>query len=141
MAKTSKKSKENAFPPSGPTPDSATNIPGKNGAGGPAIGKISATKSTKSTGQSRGAAKRGSRATGKTSRTGKPRAATAIGSSRRPRQVVISDDDIRLRAYFIAEQRMQTGMPGDSTHDWWEAHRQLLEETTTRQLREKAGNN
>jgi hypothetical protein len=42
----------------------------------------------------------------------------------------ISDEDIRLRAYFIAERRMQTGMPGDSTNDWWEAHRQLQEEAS-----------
>ena len=39
-----------------------------------------------------------------------------------------SDDDIRLRAYFIAERRMQLSLPGDSDHDWIEARRQLLEE-------------
>jgi hypothetical protein len=39
-----------------------------------------------------------------------------------------SDDDIRLRAYFLAERRMKLSLPGDSDHDWIEARRQLLEE-------------
>jgi hypothetical protein len=39
-----------------------------------------------------------------------------------------SDDDIRLRAYFIAERRIQFSLPGDSDHDWIEARRQLIEE-------------
>lgn len=37
-------------------------------------------------------------------------------------------DDIALRAYFIAERRQALGLPGDSTGDWVEAERQLLEE-------------
>jgi len=40
-----------------------------------------------------------------------------------------SDEEIRLRAYFIAERRFQLGLPGDSDSDWIEAKRQLLEET------------
>ena len=39
-----------------------------------------------------------------------------------------SDDEIRLRAYFIAERRHKLSLPGDSNHDWIEARRQLLEE-------------
>ena len=39
-----------------------------------------------------------------------------------------SDDEIRLRAYFIAERRTQLCLEGDSTHDWLEARRQLIEE-------------
>jgi hypothetical protein len=39
-----------------------------------------------------------------------------------------SDDQIRLRAYFIAERRIQLSLEGDSARDWLEAKRQLLEE-------------
>ncbi len=39
-----------------------------------------------------------------------------------------SDADIRLRAYFIAERRVQLALQGDPAKDWLEARRQLLEE-------------
>jgi hypothetical protein len=39
-----------------------------------------------------------------------------------------SDDQIRLRAYFLAERRHKLSLPGDSAHDWIEARRQLIEE-------------
>ena len=39
-----------------------------------------------------------------------------------------SDEQIRLRAYFIAERRIQLSLAGDSAHDWIEAKRQLIEE-------------
>ncbi len=39
-----------------------------------------------------------------------------------------SDADIQLRAYFIAERRMQLSLPGDSAEDWLEAKRQLSDE-------------
>jgi hypothetical protein len=39
-----------------------------------------------------------------------------------------SDEDIRIRAYFIAERRLQLSLQGDSAHDWIEAKRQLVEE-------------
>ncbi len=40
----------------------------------------------------------------------------------------VSDDDIRLRAYFISEFRAENSIPGDSASDWIEARRQLLAE-------------
>jgi hypothetical protein len=40
-----------------------------------------------------------------------------------------TDDDIRLRAYFIAERRMQLSVPGSEAEDWVEAKRQLEEES------------
>ena len=58
----------------------------------------------------------------------KPRPAAVTRKTRPSRHVAISDEDIRIRAYFIAEKRMQSGLPGDSDHDWLEAHRQLREE-------------
>jgi hypothetical protein len=36
-----------------------------------------------------------------------------------------SDDEIRLRAYFIAERRVQMGIAGSEHEDWLEARRQL----------------
>lgn len=39
-----------------------------------------------------------------------------------------SDADIRLRAYFIAERRVQNALQGDPAEDWIEARKQLLEE-------------
>lgn len=39
-----------------------------------------------------------------------------------------SDEEIRIRAYFIAERRLQLALQGDSAHDWIEAKRQLIEE-------------
>ncbi len=39
-----------------------------------------------------------------------------------------TDEQIRLRAYFIAEQRAQRSISGDHNSDWLEAKRQLFEE-------------
>jgi Protein of unknown function (DUF2934) len=40
----------------------------------------------------------------------------------------LSEDTIRLRAYFISERRRRFGLPGDTESDWLEAKRQLLAE-------------
>jgi transglutaminase/protease-like cytokinesis protein 3 len=40
----------------------------------------------------------------------------------------ISNDDIALRAYFIAERRHKMGWAGNSESDWIEAERQLRQE-------------
>jgi hypothetical protein len=39
-----------------------------------------------------------------------------------------SDEQIRLRAYFISERRRRFALPGDAETDWLEAKRQLLSE-------------
>jgi hypothetical protein len=39
-----------------------------------------------------------------------------------------TDEESRLRAYFLAERRHKLSLPGDSNHDWIEARRQLIEE-------------
>jgi hypothetical protein len=39
-----------------------------------------------------------------------------------------SDEEIRIRAYFIAERRHHLALPGDESADWLEAKRQLLSE-------------
>jgi len=63
----------------------------------------------------------------KTPRATKPTVAakkTSVGAS----IYEPSDEEIRLRAYFIAERRIQLSLAGDSAHDWIEARRQLIEE-------------
>ena len=130
MAKNSKKRKEAAVPEKGSTaPEDATvSTPGMDKAVRPAGSKASAAKPAKATERPKAAGKHASRIAGKIPRTPKSRAATAARKTRRARHVVISDDDIRLRAYLIAERRVRIGAPGDSTNDWLEAHRQLQEE-------------
>jgi hypothetical protein len=56
----------------------------------------------------------------------KPAKQPAEGISKRASEP--TDDEIRLRAYFIAERRHKLSLPGDSNHDWIEARRQLIEE-------------
>jgi hypothetical protein len=53
----------------------------------------------------------------------KPQAAPSPKSIAEP-----TDDEIRIRAYFLAERRHRLALPGDSAHDWIEARRQLIEE-------------
>jgi len=43
-----------------------------------------------------------------------------------------SDEEIRLRAYFISERRRRFGLDGDASSDWLEAKRQLLSESGPR---------
>ncbi len=43
-----------------------------------------------------------------------------------------SDDEIRMRAYFISERRRRFALPGDADSDWLEAKRQLLSESGPR---------
>ena len=43
-----------------------------------------------------------------------------------------SDEEIRLRAYFISERRRRFALPGDADSDWLEATRQFLSETGPR---------
>src|SRR5438876_936127 len=40
-----------------------------------------------------------------------------------------SDEDTRLRAYFISEHRRRFAIPGDADSDWREAKQQLLSES------------
>jgi hypothetical protein len=43
-----------------------------------------------------------------------------------------SDEQVRLRAYFISERRRRFALPGDAESDWLEAIRQLLAEADHR---------
>ena len=50
---------------------------------------------------------------------------------RRTKKPSYSEEDIALRAYFIAERRQAAELPGDSHQDWIEAERQLAAEAST----------
>lgn len=43
-----------------------------------------------------------------------------------------SDEEVRMRAYFISERRRRFALPGDADSDWLEARRQLLSESGPR---------
>src|SRR3954454_5062075 len=43
-------------------------------------------------------------------------------------QSPVTDEAIRMRAYFISEERKRLALPGDANSDWIEARRQLLAE-------------
>jgi hypothetical protein len=63
----------------------------------------------------------------------KPSIKKPVTSATKPaasRPVEPTDDEIRIRAYFLAERRHQLSLPGDSAHDWVEARRQLIEEAS-----------
>jgi hypothetical protein len=94
------------------------NKPAEDAAAPSANGKMSATEPKK---------KAATRAKKK-----KPAAARKPVTSARKhaaaRPVEPTDDEIRIRAYFLAERRHQLSLPGDSAHDWIEARRQLIEE-------------
>ena len=46
--------------------------------------------------------------------------------------VMPTDEEIRIRAYFIAERRHRLALPGAASADWVEARRQLLVEAGSR---------
>jgi hypothetical protein len=43
-----------------------------------------------------------------------------------------TEQQIRMRAYFISERRHRLALPGDASSDWLEAKRQLLSEAQHR---------
>ncbi len=52
----------------------------------------------------------------------------AVKKAPAPKSVTISNSDIALRAYYIAEDRSRNGHHGDEAGDWSEAERQLRQE-------------
>jgi hypothetical protein len=76
-----------------------------------------------------------------TKSTEKPSGAVVAKSSsvRKPKtplkaapKTAFTDDDVRIRAYFISEHRTRHGIPGSSADDWLEARRQLEAEADRR---------
>jgi hypothetical protein len=132
MAKNSKKSKQEVAPAIDPA---ASTVEAQNGVS-PAVSREGGAAK----GAAAKTAKSGANAKPKTRRSSSPALKGATGS--RPRKEdsrkvprpseAISDDKIRLRAYFISEWRMQNGIAGGSADDWLEARRQLQEEANQR---------
>jgi hypothetical protein len=58
-------------------------------------------------------------------KTTKPKAAAKAIAPK----AAFTTDDIALRAYYIAENRRNSGLPGDEHQDWIEAERQLVAES------------
>jgi len=130
MAKSSKKSKTAGL--TGHEAAAAeSEIRTGNGAAKPekqSVAKSAGGKAAKATAKAAG--KSGCPAPGKSRTLRKPRASKSGNS--KPGEFGFSDDDVRMRAYFISERRQQQGLPGDSAHDWLEALRQLQEEAGAR---------
>ncbi len=124
MAKSSKKSKE-AKAPESPSP--APGMESSNGHGPAESARPSPAKkkAVKAAAPAKAASKSRSIAVKKTSTPRKPRAKKTAG---RASKTIVTDEEIRIRAYFISEWRTQNGMLGDSARDWLEARRQLQAE-------------
>lgn len=123
MAKSSKTSKE-ATAPEISSP--AAGMESSNGHSAVESAKSApAKKATKSAGSAKSPGKTKRITVKKASAARKPQAkktGKSIGGSS------LTDDQIRLRAYFISEWRTHNGVAGDSAHDWLEAVRQLQAE-------------
>lgn len=124
MAKSSKKSKK------APAPEISSAAPGMESSNGHSAAQspkpAAARKApAKPTATAKSAGKSPATAVKKTSTTRKTRAKKAPG---RPSESKVTDEAVRIRAYFISEWRTQNGIPGDSAHDWLEARRQLQAE-------------
>jgi len=84
-----------------------------------ALQKKKAPKSAKAPGRKGASKKSGAPKGGKKSATTRSKKAGVAEPS---------EADIRLRAYFIAERRVQLALQGDPSRDWLEAKQQLLQE-------------
>jgi hypothetical protein len=52
-------------------------------------------------------------------------------SSKTPKSIITflpTFEQVQVRAYFISERRRKLGLPGDESHDWLTAERELLTE-------------
>ena len=59
-------------------------------------------------------------------------------ASPKTKEAAYTQDDVALRAYFIAEKRQRLGVHGDSHSDWIEAERQLASENGAKPAKPKA---
>ncbi len=74
------------------------------------------------------AKKSGAKKSAATKKPAARKSGTAAAPQKQQQRTAPSDDEIRLRAYFIAEWRHKESIPGDAAHDWIEARRQLVAE-------------
>lgn len=121
MAKSSKTLKDTA--PTDPSAAAAPAPAAQSSAGAPPSENPTSKKSTRT------ARKRSSPPARKTATVAKTKKAAAPKRAK-PVEFIISDEDIRQRAYFIAQHRALSGLNGDSASDWLEARRQLFDEAS-----------
>jgi hypothetical protein len=96
-----------------PTPTDPTPAPEQKQKGKPSVrGTASAAKKAKSSAKKTSA-----------TRPAKPRSSAKAVKPANP-----TDEEVRLRAYFVSERRHRLGLAGDASSDWLEAKRQLLSE-------------
>ena len=72
-----------------------------------------------------------STSTKKSTAAGKKKPASktkGVRSSKPVPAIEPSDEEIRIRAYFVSERRQRLSLRGDANTDWLEAKRQLLSE-------------
>ena len=72
-----------------------------------------------------------STSTKKSTAAGKKKPASktkGVRSSKPVPAIEPSDEEIRIRAYFVSERRQRLNLRGDANTDWLEAKRQLLSE-------------
>lgn len=124
MPKKSKTEDKNAAVPAEPV-ISAVEAEPTNEVKKPAAKKSSAKKATasKTAGKKTAAKKTGAKKAARKSSTKSP-------SARARQEIEPSDEDIRMRAYFIAERRMQLSLEGDPNNDWIQARQELIAELT-----------
>jgi hypothetical protein len=51
-----------------------------------------------------------------------------LAKKKSPVSTAPTDEEVRLRAYFISERRHRLALSGDASSDWLEARRQLFSE-------------
>jgi hypothetical protein len=67
------------------------------------------------------------RSISKTKPTAKKKTSAKAKTAKSSKPIEPSDEEIRIRAYFVAERRQRLDLPGDANTDWLEAKRQLSE--------------
>ena len=70
--------------------------------------------------------------------TARKPAAKKLAAPKKKKTVGHKQDDLALRAYFLAEKRRQLGLPGDALEDWIEAERQLSAESRPKRSAKKS---
>ena len=64
----------------------------------------------------------------KSAKSGGKKGTSRKAATRKSKGYEPSDEDIRLRAYFLAERRVELSLAGDAAQDWLDARQQLIEE-------------
>jgi hypothetical protein len=95
----------------------------------PTVMESSARPASKHATKTKSASKKSAPKKRPVQKTAKAAKSAAAKSKSNPAEIEEpSDADVRLRAYFIAERRVQLALQGDPALDWIEARQQLIDE-------------